>query len=76
MTAPAVDRALLELDVDELLRVAREAGARRTPEQRERHRVARERARLDAARFLLKHGDAADRRLAARFAFGMTGRAA
>ena len=76
MSAPAVDRAILDLDVDELLRVAREAGARRTPEERARHRAALGRARIEAARYLLAHGTPADRRLAARFAFGMTGRAA
>ena len=76
MSAPAVDRALLDLDVDEVLRAAQAAAARRTPEERARHRAALGRARLDAARFLLKHGNGDDRRLAARFAFGMTGRAA
>ena len=31
---------------------------------------------IEAARYLLAHGNPSDRRLAARFAFGMTGRAA
>ncbi|HPA53256.1 MAG TPA: hypothetical protein PLP50_16815 [Thermoanaerobaculia bacterium] len=72
---PATE-ALLAFDVDEVLADAKRAAARRTPEERARHIAALGRARIEAARYLLAHGNPSDRRLAARFAFGMTGRAA
>ena len=72
MTAPALD----DFDVDAVLLEARRRYAKLPPEERERHRAAREHARIAAARFLLTSGRAEDRRLAARFIFGMTRRAA
>ena len=57
-------------DLDE----AFEAASRIPAEDLARFRAAVGRARVDAARFLLKHGDADDRRLAARFAFGLSRR--
>lgn len=68
--------ALLDLDIDQILRDAVEHYSRVAPAEQARHRAAVGRARLDAARFLLRRGDAEDRRLAARHAFGLTGRAA
>ena len=72
---PATE-ALLAFDVDAVLRAAQAATARRTPEECARHRAGIAAARIEAARYLLAHGSPSDRRLAARFAFGMTGRAA
>lgn len=68
--------AILEFDIDAAIREAKRAYAERPEEDRDRHRAAVDRARFDAARFLLERGDAEDRRLAARFIFGMTRSAA
>ena len=57
--------SLVSLDVDELLRLAREADARRTPADRSRAAVALERARFEAAEFLVDRGNPAEARLAA-----------
>lgn len=59
MTAPD------DFDVDELLRLAREADARRTPADRRRAAAALERARFEAAEFLVDCGNPAEARLAA-----------
>jgi hypothetical protein len=72
---PATE-ALLALDVDRVVREARNSYAAVPAEEQARHRAALGRARIEAARYLLAHGNPSDRRLAARFAFGMTGRAA
>ena len=72
MTVPGVD----DLEIDEILLEAQRRYAELPREERERHRAARERARVAAARFLLTSGRADDRRLAARFAFGIPRRAA
>lgn len=61
----AETEALLAFDVDEALRAALEADAKRTPEDRERAELALERARLEAAEFLIDGGSPADARLAA-----------
>ena len=57
--------SLVSLDVDELLRLAREADARRTPADRSRAADALERARFEAAEFLVDRGNPAEARLAA-----------
>ncbi len=57
--------SLVSLDVDELLRLAREADARRTPADRSRAADALERARFEAAEFLVDRGNPADARFAA-----------
>lgn len=62
--------SLVSLDVDELLRLAREADARRTPEDRKRADDALERARFEAAEFLVDGGSPSDARLAARWLLG------
>ncbi len=66
----------LDFNVDDFLEEAARAQAAIPPAERARHRAAAERARFDAARFLLTRGSAADRQLAARFAFGVARRAA
>jgi len=62
--------ALLAFDVGDALRAAREADAKRTPEDRERAERALERARLEAAEFLVDCGSPADARLAAAWLLG------
>ena len=57
--------AVLAFDVSATLRAAREAGTTRTPEDLERAALALERARLEAAEFLVDGGSPADARLAA-----------
>ena len=64
----AETQILLGLDVDELLVALAAASAAVAPEDRVRHASARERARFEAARFLLRRGSAEDRLLAARWA--------
>ncbi|MBK8593992.1 MAG: hypothetical protein IPN83_00070 [Holophagales bacterium] len=68
--------AALAFDVDAFLEEAARAVAAIPPAERSRHRAAVDRARFDAARFLLQRGSAVDRQLAARFAFGAPLRAA
>lgn len=62
--------AVLAFDVDAAIRAAREADAKRTPEDRERAELALERARLEAAEFLVDGGSPADARLAAAWILG------
>ncbi len=57
--------AVLAFDVDATLRAAREAEAKRIPEDRERAEFGLDRARLEAAEFLVDGGSPADARLAA-----------
>ena len=57
--------ALLSFDVDEALAAARDADARRTPDERKRAAEALERARFEAAEFLVDRGNPAEARLAA-----------
>jgi hypothetical protein len=57
--------ALLAFDVNEVLRLAREADARRTPADRSRAADALERARFEAAEFLVDRGNPAGARFAA-----------
>lgn len=66
----------LDFDVDDVLGNAARVNAAVSPAERARHRAAVDRARVDAARFLLQRGGAADRQLAARFAFRAARRAA
>ncbi len=66
----------LDFDVDDVLEEAARAYAATPPAERARHRAAVDRARVDAARFLLQRGSGADRQLAARFAFRAARRAA
>jgi hypothetical protein len=62
--------AIVGLDVDAVLRVARDADARRTPADRKRAAEALERARFEAAESFVDRGSPADARLAARWLLG------
>ena len=68
--------AIVAFDVDEVLADVRASEAKRTPEEKERAALAIDRARFEAARFLLANGTPGDRQIAARFAFGVSRRAA
>ena len=57
--------AILDFDVDEVLRLGREADVKRTPADRKRAADALERARFEAAEFLVDRGNPAEARLAA-----------
>ena len=53
--------AILDFDVDEVLRLGREADVKRTPADRKRAADALERARFEAAEFLVDRGNPAER---------------
>jgi|GEM_PF-4100309 hypothetical protein len=57
--------AVLAFDVDATLRAAREAEAKRIPEDRERAELALECARFEAAEFLIDGGSPEEARFAA-----------
>lgn len=62
--------ALLAFDVNEVLRVAREAGARQTAAARKSVADAHERVRFEAAEYLVDRGNAAEAHLAAQWLLG------
>lgn len=63
-TAPGLAE-VLAFDVSAVLREARASDSRRTPEERERFALAIDRARFEAAEFLVDGGSPADALLAA-----------
>lgn len=62
--------AVLAFDVGAAIRAAQEADERRPPEDRERAELATDRARFEAAEFLIDGGSPADARLAAKWLLG------
>jgi hypothetical protein len=74
--SPAAIVRVMAFDVATVIREAEAAAARLTPEERERHWKALEKARFDAAEYALASDDSELRELAIRFLTRYEGRAA